>query len=136
MSKYIFGYDNGGKNKDLQCVSLYNKETKEISSFFKEEDIAKQKDARIAELEKENNEFCSYNKKIREQNLKLKAELEKQLADKKETATYKNNFCINCCKDKSGEQIICLKCHEEVCNAFKKQLAEKDKLLENAIVPK
>lgn len=40
-----------------------------------------------------------------------------------------SNFCVNCCKNKSGEEIICLKCHKEVCSIFNNKIAELEKQL-------
>ena len=48
-----FGYDKGGNNKDLCCITLYDKETNKTWNYYRETDIVKQKDARIAELEKQ-----------------------------------------------------------------------------------
>lgn len=52
MSKYKFGYCEN-INEDFACVSVLNTETKELNSFYKAKEIYRQKDLRIAELEKQ-----------------------------------------------------------------------------------
>lgn len=111
-------------NKSLELIDVNNKQVNSYAfKSIQECSNCEQKDARIAELEEENNEFCSYNKKIREENtnlspqeveqLKQENEKLKQAINKKFLNMKYNDFiklCISCgvgieVKDKDNQTV-------------------------------
>jgi len=50
MSKYEFGFDKSN-DKDYNCVTVLDTETNELEAYYRYQDIARDKDHRIAELE-------------------------------------------------------------------------------------